>query len=175
MRCDITVIYVSHLSFAFLWVILWTVLVAQLSAILHLASLVSCHNFHSLCLSCRWWSRPSSSLLRSKSMNLHVVSLYAKAIGDVKLLAAFSASSIVWMCIQEEISSEAWLWNHSQSISVSTVAKISLALTWSNMWNEIGRWSEARASETVTSDTISLWCIVGGRLRHWNCKAIVIK
>jgi hypothetical protein len=30
-------------------------------------------------------------------------------------------------------------------------------LTWSNMWNVTGRWSESRLSEAMTSDILTVW------------------
>jgi len=64
-------------------------------------------NFLSLCLSCRRWSKPGSSLLISKNVSLRVDSLYAKATEAVIFLAAFSASSTVSMWNRWEINSEA--------------------------------------------------------------------
>jgi hypothetical protein len=97
-------IFVSHLIIVFFRVILRIVSVAQLSVVLHAGALLSCHNFRSLCLSYRKWSRPGSSLFSSESVNLVVDSLYAEAREAVKVLAAFSAS-VVSMWIPGEISS----------------------------------------------------------------------
>jgi hypothetical protein len=61
--------------------------------------------------------------------SLCVDSLYAEAIEAMKLLAAFTASSIMSMWIQGEIKSEARPQNCSQSVWVSIGTKISLVLT----------------------------------------------
>jgi hypothetical protein len=104
---DLT-IFVSHLPFAFRRVILWIVLVAQLSTVLHTGSLVSCHNIRSFRLSCRW-SKYEGALFRSESESLCVDSLYAKAVDAAKALAAFSASSTVSIWIRGGNKSEARL------------------------------------------------------------------
>jgi hypothetical protein len=49
--------FVSHLSIAFRQTILRIVLVTQLRAVLQVVSLVLCHSFRSLHLSCRKWSK----------------------------------------------------------------------------------------------------------------------
>jgi len=77
---------------------------------------------------------------------------YAKAVEAVKLLVAFSASSVVSMWIRGEISSEPRLRNCSQSVWVSTGVEISLAPTLSSMWKKIGRCSESRTSKAVPYD-----------------------
>jgi hypothetical protein len=82
-------IFISHLSFAFCQVILWIVLVTQLSAVSYVGSLVSCYNFRSLRLSCRKWTKYESALFRSESVSLRVDSLYAEEVEAVKALAAF--------------------------------------------------------------------------------------
>jgi hypothetical protein len=104
MRCDLRV---SHLSNAFLRVILRIVLVTQFNTVLHVGSLVSCHNFRSFCLCCRRWSRPDSSLFSSESRSWRLDSLYAEPIA-----IALSASSVVSTWIREEISSVAMFRNH---------------------------------------------------------------
>jgi hypothetical protein len=30
-------------------------------------------------------------------------------------------------------------------------------LTWSSMWDTVGRWPESKISETITSDTLIFW------------------
>jgi hypothetical protein len=73
----------------------------------------SCHNFRSVYLSCRRWSRHGSPLFRSDSVSLCVDSLYVDVINAMKVLAAFSAFSIVSICFRGGISSQARLRNRS--------------------------------------------------------------
>jgi len=134
-------------------IILWIVLVTQLSAILHAGSLVSCHNFRSLRFSCR---KTHCFGLR---MCMRVCSLYAKAMEAVKGLAAFTASSTVSVWSRGWIKWETTLRNCSQSVWVSTRAKISLVLTPSSMLKKIGRRPESSTSETVTSERHKFWWI----------------
>jgi hypothetical protein len=91
MRCDLRIPY---FYFPLLNCILWIVLVIQLSPVLHPGSLVFCHNFHGLCLTCRKQSKPESALFRSGIVCV-LTTLYAKAILAVKAPAAFSGSSTV--------------------------------------------------------------------------------
>jgi len=119
--------------------------------------LVLCHKFRNLRLSYRKWSKSESALFRSESVSLRVDKLYAEAIEAVKILAAFSASSTVSIWIRGGIKSGASLWNHSQSVRVSTGAEMSRVLTWSNMWKYIGRWFQCRTSGTVTADRRTFW------------------
>jgi len=138
-------ILVSYLPFAFSRIILWIVLVTQLSAVLH-AGCVSCHNFRSLRLSCRKWPKSQSVSLRVGGDRGSESTNYS--------LSFFS--SVVWS--GGWIKSEARLRNLSQSVWASTRAEMSLALTWSRMLKKIGRWSESSTSETVTSERRSfLW------------------
>jgi hypothetical protein len=89
----------------------------------------------------------------SESVTLHVDSLYAKAVEAVKSRADLSASSPDSILIWNDIISEARLWNRPQSVNFSFGSERFLILTWSSMWNTIGRWSESKISETITSDT----------------------
>jgi hypothetical protein len=88
----------------------------QLTAALHAGSLVSCHNFRSLCLCLNNRSKPGRSCLRSRSVILLVDSLYAEAIEAEKLRAALSASThnLIWLL--GDINWEGRFWNGSQSI-----------------------------------------------------------
>jgi hypothetical protein len=90
--------------------------VTQLTTVLQAASPVSCHNFRSLCLCFNKWSRPGRLLCMSESVTLLVDSLYAKATEVLKSRAALSASTPDWILIWGDISSEARLWNRSQSV-----------------------------------------------------------
>jgi len=73
-------IFVSHRSSTFLRVSLLTVLVTQLTSVLHTGSLVSCHNSFSFRFCSRNWYKPARSLFRSERVILFVVSLYTEAI-----------------------------------------------------------------------------------------------
>jgi hypothetical protein len=57
-----------------------------------------------------------------------------------------------------DITFEARLWNRSQSVNFSSRFKICLVLTWSRMWNIIGKWSESRVSERITSESLIFLC-----------------
>jgi hypothetical protein len=143
---------VSHRSSAFFRVIHLISFVNQFTAILHAGFLVSYHNFLSLCLCFNKRSDPGMSFI-SESVTLLVDSLYAEAIEAVKLRVTLSASTPELISTLGEISSEARLWNRSQSVNFSIGSERCLILTWSSMWNTIGRWSEFKISETVTSET----------------------
>jgi len=134
--------------------------------------LVLCHKFRNLRLSYRKWSKSESALFRSESVSLRVDKLYAEAIEAVKILAAFSASSTVSIWIRGGIKSGASLWNHSQSVRVSTRAEMSPSLTWSSMWKKIGRWCESSTSGTVTSKDAHF----GGPLCqvHHHCSVLIL-
>jgi hypothetical protein len=56
-----------------------------------------------------------------------------------------------------ETSSEARLWNRPHSVNFSRGYGRFLILTKSSMWNTIGRWSESKISDTMTSETLILW------------------
>jgi hypothetical protein len=58
------------------------------------------------------------------------------------------ASTPELISILGDINSEARLWNRFQSVNFSTGSERFLILTWSSMWNIIGRWSESKISET---------------------------
>jgi len=73
-------IFVSHRTSTFLRVSLLTVLVPQLTSVLHAVSLVSCHNLFSFRLCSRSRYKPARSLFRSERVILFVVSLYTKAV-----------------------------------------------------------------------------------------------
>jgi hypothetical protein len=85
----------------------------QFTAALHAGSLVSCHNFRSLCLCLNNRSKPGRSLLRSRSVILLVDSLYAEAIEAENSRAALSASTPDLISILGDINSEARFWNRS--------------------------------------------------------------
>jgi hypothetical protein len=102
-------IFVSHLSSAFLRVIRLIAIETQLTTVLHAGFLISCHNFRNLCLCFNNRSKPGRSLLRSKSVILLVDSLYAEAIEAEKSRAALSASTYNVISILGDIISEARL------------------------------------------------------------------
>jgi hypothetical protein len=64
------IIFVSHRSSVFLQVIRLTDFVTQLTAVLHAGSLVSCHNFLSLCLCFNYRSKPRRLLFTPESVIL---------------------------------------------------------------------------------------------------------
>jgi hypothetical protein len=98
LRCDLTV--------ALFRVILLIDFVTQLTAILHAESLVSCHNFLSLCLCFNNQSRPVWSLFMPESVILLVDKLYAEAIEAVKSRTDLSASTPELISILGDINSE---------------------------------------------------------------------
>jgi hypothetical protein len=144
---------VFHRSCAFLQVIRVLVLATQLTAILHAESQVNCHSFLNLHLCLNRLSRPGRSLLKFKSIMLHVNSLYAEDTEAVRLRAALLASSFELIWILGEINWEARLWNCSQSVNLSTGSEWFLVIIWASKLKTIGRWSESRIWETVTFDS----------------------
>jgi hypothetical protein len=76
----------------------------------------------------------------------------------VKSRATLSASSYELFWISGEINSEAKRWNLSQSVNLLTGSERFLLLMWSSKWKIIGRWSECRMSETMTSDSRTSLC-----------------
>jgi hypothetical protein len=102
----------------------------------------ACHNFLSFCLCFNKKSKPGRSLFRSESVTLLVDNPYAGAIEAAKSRAALSASFPDLISILGDTESETRLWNRSQSVNFSTWPERCLLLTWSSMWNVIGRWSE---------------------------------
>jgi hypothetical protein len=150
-------IFVSHRSNAFFRVIRLICFVTQLIAVLHVGSLVSCHIFHSLWLYFNSRSRPGRSFFISKSVILLVNNLHAKAIEDIKSRAALSASTPELISTLGYISSEVRLWNRNQCVNFSVGSRRFVILTWSSLWNTIGRWSESKISEKMTYDTLIFW------------------
>jgi hypothetical protein len=67
--------FVSHCLSAFLWVILLIILVTQLTAVLQAESLVSCHNFLSLCPCFNSHSKLGKLLCKSERVRVLVNSL----------------------------------------------------------------------------------------------------
>jgi hypothetical protein len=63
----------------------------QLTAALHAGCLVSCHNFHTLCLCLNNRSKPGRLSLRCSSVILLIDSLCAEAVEAEKSRAALSA------------------------------------------------------------------------------------
>jgi hypothetical protein len=88
-------IFVSHLSSALLWVICLMEFVTQLTAVLQARSLVSCHNFLSLCFCFNSRSKPGRSVFTSEILTLLVDSLYTDTIEAVNSHSALSASTPV--------------------------------------------------------------------------------
>jgi hypothetical protein len=75
----------------------------------------------------------------------------------VNLRAALSASTPMLISYVGDIKSETRLWNCSQSVNFSVGSERFLILTWSSMWNIIGKWSESRIFETVTLKSPIFW------------------
>jgi hypothetical protein len=99
------------------------VLPTQLSAVLYPGSRVTSRSFLNLRLCFRKFSRPGTSLLRSKSVILLVDSLYAEAIEAVGSRAALFSSSSELIWILGEINSEAKSWNRFQSVNFTIGSK----------------------------------------------------
>jgi hypothetical protein len=78
-----------------------------------------------------------------------------KHIEAVKSRAALSACTPELISILGDINSEASLWNRSQSVNFSIDSEKFLILTLSSMWNIIGRWSEYKISDKMTSDILA--------------------
>jgi hypothetical protein len=124
----------------------------QLTAVLHAGSWAVCHNF--LIVS-SWFSRRSKqsrSLFTSESVTLLVKSLYTKATESVK------SPDVIF--IPGEINLEVRLWNCSKSVYFLLVLERLLVLTSYSMWKTIGKWSESRTSEIMTSDSLIFWWII---------------
>jgi hypothetical protein len=71
--------------------------------------------------------------------------------------AALSASTTALISNLGDINSETRLWNCSQSVNFSMGSEKFLILTWSSMWNIIGKWSESGILETVTLESPIFW------------------
>lgn len=99
--------FVSDFSSALFWTILLILWVTQLAAVLHVGSMVSCHNFLSFLLCFNKRTRPGISYLRSKIVDFLVDSLYVKAKDVAKSHVVLSASSEerIWI-FGEDMSSE---------------------------------------------------------------------
>jgi hypothetical protein len=112
-------IFVSHRSSALFRVIFLIDLVTQFTAVLHVGSLISCHNFVSFFLRFTRRSRPGSSYIWSKIVVSLVGSTYDKVIEASTSRAALSGSSEELMQMLENIRSETKLWKRSQSVNYS--------------------------------------------------------
>jgi hypothetical protein len=149
-------IFDSHRSSALLWAIRLIAFETHLTAFLHAGSLVSCHNFRSLYLCFNNRSKPGRSLLGPKSVILLIDSLYAEAIEAEKPRATLSATTpdliLILVILTQRLGFET-----DPSLNFSIWSERFLILTWSNMWNITGRWSESKISETITSDTLIFW------------------
>jgi hypothetical protein len=99
-------IFVSHRSSAFLRVTLLIAFDTQLTAVLHVGSLVYFRNFPSLSLCFNNRSKTGISLFISESVILFVDSLYAEAIEAVKSRAASSVFVPDLISLLDDISSE---------------------------------------------------------------------
>jgi hypothetical protein len=100
-------IFVSHRLSAFLRVNHLIYFVTQLTAVLHVRFLVSCHNFLSLFFSFNSRSKRGRSVLTSESVTFLVDNLYAEAMEAVKSRAALSAFIQVLISGLGDINSEA--------------------------------------------------------------------
>jgi hypothetical protein len=98
------------------------------------------------------------SLLSSERVILLVDSLYSEAIEAVKSRAALSASSYELIWTLGKINSEAKFWNLLQSVNFLTGSQIFLLRIWSSKWKTIGRWSESRMPEAMTSESRTFLC-----------------
>jgi hypothetical protein len=159
LRCDLTVPnFLFPRSSSSLRLIFLMVFLTQLTTVLYAESRVTCYSFRCLCLCFNQRSNPWRSwLFMFESVTLHVDSLYTKVIVAVKLRAVLSTSSSELISILSDITSEARFWNFSQPMNFSAGSKRFLFLTWSSMWNAIGRRSESRLSETITFDNLIFW------------------
>jgi hypothetical protein len=93
-----------------------------------------------------------------ESTILLVAILYAEAIEAVKSRAPLAASSSELIWNLGKTNSEAKNWNRSQSVNLLTGSERFLLPLWSSKWKIIGRWSESRMSETMTSDLQTFLC-----------------
>jgi hypothetical protein len=85
--------FVFHCSSVFFWIMRLNCFQTRLTAVLHLASLFSCHSFLILFLYCNSRSRPGRWSFKSVNVILLVDSLYVEAIEAVNARAALSAST----------------------------------------------------------------------------------
>jgi hypothetical protein len=156
LSCDISVCYFCFPPFKCpSTVIRLMKFLTQLTAVLQFGSLVSCHNFRSLCFCFNSWSKPGSSGFTSEI--LLVDNRYTDAIEAVNSRPALSASTPVLIYNLGDIKSEERLWNLSQSSYFSMGSERFLILTWSSMWNNIDKWSESRILETATLESLIFW------------------
>jgi hypothetical protein len=95
--------FVSHRSSAFFRIVREIAFETQFTAVLHLGSLVSCHNFLILFLYFYNRCRPGRSLFKTDKVILLVDSLYADAIDAVKALSALSASTLELISTLDDI------------------------------------------------------------------------
>jgi hypothetical protein len=164
--------FVSRLSSAYFLTILLIFRVTGFTVVLHVAHLVSCHNFLIFLLCFCKWSRPRISHFLSKGVIFLVDCLYAEAIVTVKSHAALSASLEEWICIFGEMSSEERLWNIYLSVSFSNGFKASFILTGPRMLNSIDRWSDYRMSDSrtfcYTTMARTVRCAMRRTLWSWN-------
>jgi hypothetical protein len=72
--------------------------------------------------------------------------------------ASLSASTFELISTLGDIKIEARLWNRFQSVNFSSGSEICLVITWSKIWNIIGKWSETRISDTMTSESLIFLC-----------------
>jgi hypothetical protein len=184
---SVFVSFVSHRSSAFFRVMRVTAFETQFTAALRPGSLVSCHNFLIFLLYLKRRSRPGISLFKSDKVILFVDSLYADAIEAVKARAALSASTPELISTLGDIRFEARLWNCSQFVNFWSGSENCLVLTWSRMWNIIGKWSESRISDSYIWESdilmhhyiqyisISNWRVMGWTLWRWNFEITSIK
>jgi hypothetical protein len=100
---------VSQLSSALFRAILLTVLVTQFTAVLGAGSLVSSHNFLSLCFCLSSLSRLDEQRLRSEIVVVLVYSIYAETIDAAKSRAALSTSIHVLISTLGDTKAEARL------------------------------------------------------------------
>jgi hypothetical protein len=78
----------------------------------------------------------------SESLTFRANSLNDEAVEAVKLRTALSASYSELTSILGDIKFVEMLWNFSQFVNFSTDSERFLVLTWSNIWNNVGGWSE---------------------------------
>jgi hypothetical protein len=90
----------------------------QFTAVLHVGSLVSCHNFLIIFIYFNNRSRPGRSLFNSDKVIIPFDSRYAEVTEAVKARPNLSASTQELISIVGDIKLEVRLWNRSQSVTI---------------------------------------------------------
>lgn len=180
-------IFVPHCSRAFLRVIRPTDFSTHLTTVLHAGSLVSCYNFHSLCLCFNNLCKPGSSLISSERVTLLFDNLYPETKEAVKSRTNLSTSASVnfdstWYGIRVEalkLFRIFKIFNRLPKIPSSDTIQYA-EYYWEVVWVQLIRnndiWhSEILVDQTSQHGTISHRSVMSGRWCRWNFELVHIK